>query len=123
MATEHESPAGGAPWQLSNFSALWWGQLISILGERLTYLALVGLLAQHTSHFQDSRSSLLLSILANVMLAPVLLFAPFTGAWVDRWNLKRVLVISDLLRSGLVMLIPPFYGASHLTAPVFVLVF
>ena len=85
-----------------NFAALWWGQLISILGERFTYLALVGLLAEHTHQFQDPRSSLLLTLLANLMLAPVLLLSPFTGAWVDRWNLKHVLVISDLLRSGLV---------------------
>src|SRR5216117_3114190 len=123
MATEHESPAGGAPWQLSNFSALWWGQLVSILGERLTYLALVGLLAEHTGHFRDPRSSLLLTLLANVMLAPVLAFAPFTGACVDRCNLKRVLVTSDLLRSVLVVLIPVVYGIGHLTAPVFALVF
>ena len=44
-----------------------------------------------------------LSVLANVMLAPVLLFAPFTGAWVDRWNLKRVMIVSDLLRAVLVL--------------------
>src|SRR5881409_1616248 len=123
MATEHESPAGGAPWQLSNFSALWWGQLISILGERLTYLALVGLLAEHTSHFRDPRSSLLLTLLANVMLAPVLLFAPFTGPWLDRTNLKRVMVASDALRSVIVVLIPILYVGTGNTAPVFALVF
>src|SRR5881409_4472786 len=98
-----------------DFSALWWGQLISILGERLTYLALVGLLAEHTRHFSDPRSSLLLTLLANVMLAPVLLFAPFTGVWVDRSNLKRVLIVSDVIRSGLVMLIPLLYGISSHT--------
>ncbi len=106
-----------------DFSALWWGQLISLLGERLTYLALVGLLAQHTSHFRENKSALLLSLLANVMLAPVLLFAPFTGAWVDRWNLKRVVVTSDLLRAVIVVLIPLLYGVTHHTLPVFTLVF
>src|SRR5262245_10650667 len=64
-----------------NFAALWWGQLISILGERLTYLALVGLIAEHTHHFRDPNASWLLSLHANVMLAPVLLFSPFIGAW------------------------------------------
>ena len=106
-----------------NFAALWWGQLISILGERLTYLALVGLLAQHTQNFRDPRSSLLLTLLANVMLAPVLMFAPFTGAWVDRWNLRRVLIVSDLLRSVLVGLIPLLYLTSQHTMPVYGLVF
>ena len=106
-----------------NFAALWTGQLISILGDRLTYLALVGLLAQHTSEFRDARSSLLLSLLANVMLAPVLLFSPFTGAWVDRWNLRRTLIVSDLIRAGLVFLVPMLYLFSHHTAPTFALVF
>ncbi len=106
-----------------DFSALWWGQLISLMGERLTYLALVGLLSQHTHSFRDSRSSLLLSLLANVMLAPVLLFAPFTGAWVDRWNLKRVVVLSDLVRAAIVLLVPILYVATQHTFPVFALVF
>jgi MFS family permease len=106
-----------------SFAALWWGQLVSILGDRLTYLALVGLLAQHTREFQDNRSSLLLSLLANVMLAPVLLFSPFTGTWVDRWNLKRTLIVSDLLRAGVVFLVPLLYATSHHTGPVFALVF
>jgi predicted MFS family arabinose efflux permease len=106
-----------------NFAALWWGQLISILGERLTYLALVGLLAEHTGQFAHERSSWLLSLLANVMLAPVLLFSPFTGAWLDRWNLRRVLVITDFLRSLLVMLIPVLYAMSGHTGPMFAIVF
>jgi MFS family permease len=106
-----------------SFSALWWGQLISILGERLTYLALIGLLAEHTAHFADSSSSWLLSLLANVMLAPVLLFAPFTGAWVDRSNLKHVMIVSDALRGVLVALIPVLYVTSQHTFPVYLLVF
>ncbi len=106
-----------------DFALLWWGQLISILGERLTYLALIGLLAEHTAHFADTRSSWLLSMLANVMVAPVLLFAPFTGAWVDRSNLKHVMVVSDALRAVIVAGIPLGYLAFHHTLPVYVLVF
>lgn len=105
------------------FAALWTGQLISILGERLTYLALLGLLAQHTGHFHESKSSGLLLLLANVMLAPVLLFAPFTGAWLDRSNLKHVVIVSDLLRGLVVALIPLAYSSTQHTGPVFVLVF
>jgi MFS family permease len=106
-----------------SFGALWWGQLISILGDRLTYLALVGLLAQHTHEFADPRSSLLLSLLANVMLAPVLLFAPFAGAWVDRWNLRRTLIVSDLIRAAIVFAIPVLYDVTHHAGTVFALVF
>ena len=77
----------------------------------------------HTGNFADDRSSLLLTLLANVMLAPVLIFAPFTGAWVDRWNLRGVLIVSDTLRAVFVGLIPVLYLASGNTFPVFALVF
>ena len=120
---ESASPPPPPLFRQRNFLALWGGQLISLLGERLTYLALLGLLAEHTRHFQDPRSSLLLSLLANIMLAPVLLLSPFTGAWVDRMNLRRVLVVSDLLRSVLVALIPLLYTATHNTAWMYALVF
>ena len=106
-----------------NFSALWWGQLVSLVGERLTYLALIGLLAEHTHAFRDTRSSLLLSLLANVMLAPVLLFAPFAGAWVDRRGLRRVMVGADLLRAVIILTVPGLYFLTHSVAPVFALLF
>ncbi len=107
-----------------NFASLWWGQLISILGERLNFLALNGLLLEHTRGFEHlGKSSVLLGLLGTVMLLPVLLFAPFVGPWVDRWNLRRTLLVSDTLRGLLVMLIPLGYAATHSVAVVFVVVF
>lgn len=95
-----------------NFASLWWGQLISLLGDRLAYLALGGLLLEHTRGGADPRYTVLLAWLANVMVAPVLLFAPFTGAWVDRQNLRTVLVVSDLLRAAVVLAIPGVFDAT-----------
>lgn len=107
-----------------DFASLWGGQLISILGERLNFLALQGLLLQHTKAFHDLRqSSVLLGWLGTVMLLPVLLFAPFVGPWVDRWNLRRTLLVSDTLRAMLVLLIPFGYAATHSVTVVFAAVF
>ncbi len=106
-----------------NFVALWTGQLISIVGDRLTYLGFGGLLLDHTRHGVDPRYPTLLALQSIVMLAPVLLLAPFTGAYVDRWNLKRVLIVSDMLRAGVVALIPLLYAMTHHTGPAFALVF
>ena len=36
-----------------DFGALWWGQLISLWGDRLNYLALNGLVQQHTRDYHD----------------------------------------------------------------------
>jgi len=107
-----------------NFLALIGGQLISISGERLTLVALNGLLLLHTRHFSNvGRSSLLLWLLGVVQLLPVLLFSPFAGAWVDRWNLKRVMIASDTLRAAIVVLIPLCYLATSSVWPVNLLVF
>jgi predicted MFS family arabinose efflux permease len=106
-----------------NFAALWWGQLISLLGDRLTYLALGGLLLQHTHRGSDEHYPVLLALLGNVMAAPVLLFSPFTGAWVDRMDLKRVLIVSDLLRAIVVLAVPWTYALTGHTGTTFVLVF
>ncbi len=107
-----------------DFAALWWGQLISLLGDRLNYLALGGLLLQHTGRFADAaQSSLLLGVLGNVMLAPVLLFAPFAGPWVDRWNLRSTLIVSDLVRTALVVAIPVSYAMTQHIGITFALVF
>jgi MFS family permease len=107
-----------------DFASLWWGQLISILGERLNFLALNGLLLEHTRAFADlHQSSVLLGLLGTVMLLPVLLFAPFAGPWVDRWNLRRTLLVSDTLRALLVAVIPIGYAATHSVTSVFVIVF
>jgi MFS family permease len=107
-----------------DFASLWWGQLISILGDRLNYLALGGLLLEHTGRFADAtQSSILLGVLGNVMLAPVLLFAPFAGPWVDRWNHRRTMLVSDAIRGLLVLLIPIAYAATHHIGTTFTIVF
>ncbi len=107
-----------------DFAALWWGQLISLFGDRINYLALNGLVQQHTSGYHDpGLSSLMLSLHGTVSVLPVLMFAPFVGPWVDRWNLRRVLIVSDILRALLVLAIPLIYSATHHAAPVWALVF
>ena len=41
-----------------------------------------------------------------VATLPNLLFGPIAGALVDRWDHREVMIVSDLLRAGLVLLIP-----------------
>jgi MFS family permease len=106
-----------------DFSRLWWGQLFSITGDRFTYLALTGLLFEHSRQTDAPSYAALLAVLANVVVAPVLLFAPFTGAWVDRLNLKHVLVVADGLRALVVVSIPLVYVATGEATAAFAMVF
>ncbi len=106
-----------------SFAALWWGQLFSIIGDRFTYLALAGLFYEHSTRDPRVSYAALLAIFANVVVAPVLLFSPFTGAWIDRHNLKQLLVASDVMRALIVLCIPILFELTHSTDGVFALIF
>ena len=83
------------------FSAMWLGQVISSLGDRVHQIALVFLVARAT----DS-SPLALGLVFAAMTLPALVVGPIAGVLVDRWNRKHVMVASDLVRAGIVVLIP-----------------
>ena len=129
MSSEPQGPVASVPSPRPlllqrDFAALWWGQLVSLWGDRLNYLALNGLVQQHTRDYHDpGLSSLMLSLHGTVSVLPVLLFAPFAGPWVDRWNLRRVLIVSDVMRALMVLAIPPIYALTHHAVPVWSLVF
>lgn len=84
----------------SSFSALWAGQLISLFGDRLHQLALVAVVAISTG------SALATGLVFFAASLPNLLLSPIAGTFVDRWNHKEVLIVSDILRAAVVLLIP-----------------
>jgi MFS family permease len=83
-----------------SFSAMWTGQLISLFGDRMNQIAMAFLVLTAT----DSPLAVGLVFLAATL--PNLLLGPIAGTFVDRWNQKDVLVVSDLLRASLVLLVP-----------------
>jgi MFS family permease len=83
-----------------SFSALWMGQLISLFGDRVNQLALAAFVFEVT----DSAFALALTFLVATL--PNLVFSPIAGVYVDRWDKKQVLVVSDILRAALVLLVP-----------------
>jgi MFS transporter, DHA3 family, macrolide efflux protein len=89
------------------FSAMWLGQVISSLGDRVHQVALVFLVARATNN-----SPLALGLVFAAMTIPTSLIGPLAGALVDRWNRKRVMVASDLIRAGVVCLIPLASGVN-----------
>jgi MFS family permease len=84
----------------ARFSAFWLGQTISLFGDRLHQIAL-GVLV-----YGATNSPLLTGLVFLAATLPNLLLAPIAGTFVDRWDQKTVLVVSDLLRAGLVLLLP-----------------
>ncbi|HZW84102.1 MAG TPA: MFS transporter [Candidatus Deferrimicrobium sp.] len=97
----HSEPV--SPLQLlkqKDFSLLLFGQLISAFGDKIHYVAL-GVWV-----FRLTGSPLAVGKMTLAGLLPYLLFGLVAGAYVDRWNKKFTMVISDLLRASLVFLIP-----------------
>ncbi len=84
----------------SDFWKFWTGQTISTLGSSVTSFALPLLVFKLTS----SSLNLALTIAANVL--PYLLFGLVVGAWVDRVNRKRLMIVTDLARALVIASIP-----------------
>jgi DHA3 family macrolide efflux protein-like MFS transporter len=83
-----------------SFSALWTGQLISLFGDRVHQVALAFLVLGMTN------SPLAMAMVFVAATLPNLLLSPIAGAYVDRWNQRDVMIVSDLLRAAAVLLIP-----------------
>jgi MFS family permease len=83
-----------------SFSALWTGQLISLFGDRVHQVALTFLVAAVTD------SPLAVAFVFVAATIPNLLLSPVAGAYVDRWNQRDVMIVSDLLRAAAVLVIP-----------------
>jgi MFS transporter, DHA3 family, macrolide efflux protein len=84
----------------SSFAALWTGQLVSLFGDRLHQVALAVLVLITTG------SALAAGFVFLVATLPNVLFGPFAGTLVDRWEHKEVMIVSDLLRAAVILLIP-----------------
>jgi len=84
-----------------NFSSLWLGQFVSALGDRFTQMSLLTIVMVIS---QDSGQKM--AWVTFYSLLPFLLFGQFFGVLSDRANRKKIMIIADVLRAGLVALIP-----------------
>jgi MFS family permease len=85
-----------------NFRWLFWGSIISNLGDQLTIVALPWLVLKLTG------SALALGLVVALMGIPRAVFILLGGAMVDRYSPKRVLMISKIANAVLLGLIGGF---------------
>lgn len=84
--------------RIRDFRLLWIGQSVSNFGDAVTNLALL-LTAQRLTG-----SVAAVATTAIAVALPTLLFGMLAGAYVDRWNRKTVMIVSDLFRTSFVLL-------------------
>lgn len=82
---------------LVDFRRLWLSHVVSTFGDSVTSLALL-LTAQRLTG-----STAAVATTAIAVALPQLLFGLFSGALVDRWDRRRIMAASDLVRAGLVL--------------------
>jgi MFS transporter, DHA3 family, macrolide efflux protein len=79
---------------------LWIAQLVSVFGDFLVIFAVLS----HAS-FNLKASPSQVTFIIVVFLVPYALVGPVVGVFVDRWNIKRTMIASDLIRAVLVLLL------------------
>lgn len=84
-----------------DFSKLWIGQSISMIGSQVTFLAL-----PITAAVTLSATSLQMGILSAIGSAPALLFGLLAGVWVDRYKRRPILIGADIARALVLGVIP-----------------
>lgn len=111
-----------APQTLRTFTWLWLTQSVSIFGD---YLALFGSNLWLTTRFvgEDQRAQLAGALVAvNIaFMIPNILLAPLVGAWVDRLDRRRVMLVSNLLSAALTVLYLWALISGSMTVPLLVL--
>src|SRR5439155_3824858 len=96
MTTASAPPSMFAIFRKRDFSLMWTAQLVSTIGSSLTDLAAAILV------FRVTHSALNVGLTLLVTALPTLFVGLFAGVFVDRFDRKRILLASDLLRGLLV---------------------
>ncbi|PIQ26005.1 arabinose efflux permease [bacterium (Candidatus Blackallbacteria) CG17_big_fil_post_rev_8_21_14_2_50_48_46] len=105
---ETEIPPTAAPrssfravWRNQSFMRLWLGQVFSQLADKviLVYLIVLLVATGNTANSDISRLTLVFTI-------PAVLFGSLAGVFVDRWNKKWLMIISNALRGVFVLALP-----------------
>lgn len=80
------------------FRTLWMAQFVSIFGDFLALFAIINYITfrLHGTPVQVTRVMIL-------YMLPLAFITPVAGVFVDHWNVKRLMIASDLIRAGLII--------------------
>jgi MFS family permease len=93
----------------TDFWTFWTGQVVSVLGTSFTQFAVPLLI------FQLTHSAVNLALTMTAEFLPYLLFGLLIGAWVDRLDRKRLMIVVDIGMAFVIGSIPLMAALEHLT--------
>jgi len=80
-----------------DFLALWIGQMVSFIGDYFNWLAIPIMVNRLTGSAMMTGFAVMSSAL------PALILGPVAGVFVDRWDRKHTMIISDVVRAVMVL--------------------
>ncbi|HET9365032.1 MAG TPA: MFS transporter, partial [Candidatus Angelobacter sp.] len=98
------------------FRILWIGPFVSIFGD---FLALFGVISLITFRWHGTAVQVTLVTIAYML--PLAVISPVAGVFVDHWNVKRLMVASDLSRAVLIVLLLFVHDVTQICAIFFVM--
>src|SRR5215831_6105915 len=84
--------------QIRPFRRLWLAQVVSVFGDFLAIFAVLS----YVSFNLKANAAQVTGISVSFMI-PFALIGPVAGVFVDRWNVKRTMIASDLIRAVLAL--------------------
>ncbi len=112
LATPNNSQGFAPVLKNKQFLILWSGQIFSQLADKV-YLVLMIAIVAHQFQQPNQPISQWVSPIMIAFTIPAVLFGSVAGVYVDRWQKKPVLVVSNLLRGILVLTLPPLLLVSQ----------
>jgi len=82
--------------KLKPMRRLWMAQVVSVFGDFLAIFAVLSYAA-----YKLNASAAQVTLISVSFMIPFALIGPVAGVFVDRWNVKRTMITSDLIRAGL----------------------
>jgi MFS family permease len=95
-----------------NFRNLWFGQVISQMGDYFAFLAIMVVVGSFSQDVAQTTQQV-----SGVMIAttlPRLLFGVLAGVFVDRWDRRLTMLASDLIRPALTLAMIPAFMSHNL---------
>jgi MFS transporter, DHA3 family, macrolide efflux protein len=82
------------------FRTLWLAQFVSIFGDFLALFGVISLIA-----FKLHGTAVQVTAVTISYVLPLAVISPIAGVFVDHWNVKRVMIASDVIRAVLITML------------------
>jgi len=116
MTAETKQLSFGEVLALRPVRLLWIAQVVSIFGD---FLALFAVLSDVSFRLKATPAQV--TLISVAFLIPFALLGPIAGVFVDRWDAKRTMILSDLIRAALALFLVFASGLNQIYAILFAL--